>query len=224
MGRSGAPWKSLGAAILLVLFLSLAGLVHAGSARAGVSPHAGGTDQLTVTVGTAFAFTLSTDMVTPGDTVDLTIIQTATTDHTFTLSSAANFALDPNVNSTLSVVQFLHAHPPIVNITIPGTPQTIHATFTAPSLGEYQYLCTVSGHFQAGMYGTLGSGEHGSTAAVNNGPGAPVFIIGGSIVALVVAAIVLAFVIGRRQGAMHEMPPERLGYPETAPTDPRGHP
>ena len=42
------------------------------------------------------------------------------------------------------------------------------------------------------------------------------FIISGTIAGLVVLALVLGFVIGRRKGAVHEMPPERLGYPEPA--------
>ncbi|MCI4365916.1 MAG: hypothetical protein L3K10_07675, partial [Thermoplasmata archaeon] len=51
--------------------------------------------------------------------------------------------------------------------------------------------------------------------------GSAVFIIVGTIVVLTVIAIVLGFVVGRRRGAVHEMPPERLGYPEPRlPTEP----
>jgi len=58
-----------------------------------------------------------------------------------------------------------------------------------------------------------------STSA--QGPGAALFIIIGTIVSLVVIALVLGFVVGRRKGAEHEMPPERLGYPEPlAPGEP----
>lgn len=184
-------------------------------------PTAAGTESLTVTVGTAFAFTLSSDEVTPGDTVTVTIVQVGDNEHTFTLLNAPNFQFNwsPTTSDSPSHIEgFLATHPaPLVNVTIPSTQGSQTVSFTAPPFGLYEYLCLVSGHFAAGMWGILGSGEHGSSGSTaNTGPGAPVFIISGTIAGLVVLALVLGFVIGRRQGAVHEMPPERLGYPEPA--------
>ncbi len=85
--------------------------------------------------------------------------------------------------------------------------------------------CLIPGHFP-GMYGLLGSGEPGSGGSISTGPGAAVFIIGGTIAGLVVIAIVLGFVVGKRRGSHDEMPPERLGYPEqptVAPPAPPAH-
>lgn len=176
--------------------------------------HRAATDSLSVTVGSALAFTLSTNQVTPGDTVDLTIVQTDDVAHTFTLLNQSGSLFDPTGNSTAQILAYLAKHPALVNITIPSGQHEATATFTAPPFGEYEYVCLADDHFAGGMYGFLGSGEAGSGGSVNTGPGAPVFIIGGTIVGLVVITIVLAFVIGRREGAKHEMPPERLGYPE----------
>ncbi|MGI0132872.1 MAG: hypothetical protein ACREDK_07285 [Thermoplasmata archaeon] len=204
-------------AVALLLLVALTGTVDGAPARSSSSARpTAGTDPLTVTVGTAFAFTVSTDEVTPGDTVDLTLVQTDDVQHTFTLSSVAGFTF-PSSDSTGDLLTYFAAHPPIVNVTIPAGAATMHATFTAPPFGEYEYVCLVSGHFQLGMYGVLGSGEHGTTLATTSGPGAPVFIIGGTIAGLVVIALVLGFVIGRRKGAVHEMSPERLGYVEVTP-------
>jgi plastocyanin len=37
-----------------------------------------------------------------------------------------------------------------------GPGETVQVTFTAPSKpGKYPYLCTFSGHYQAGMKGVL---------------------------------------------------------------------
>jgi plastocyanin len=169
--------------------------------------------KLTVTVGEALAFTLSTDEVIPGDNVTLTIVQTSDdVDHTFTLSSVAGLTFSPS-NSTSDLVQFIADHPPVVDVTIPAGTTTFTTNFIAPPFGLYAYFCLTPGHFPA-MYGILGSGEHGSTAAPYDGPGAPVFLIGGTIAGLVVVALVLGFVIGRRRGSHDEMPPERLGYSE----------
>jgi plastocyanin len=196
------------AAIVSLLLFAL------GAVEGGPAARPGASDQLTVTVGEALAFTLSTDEVTPGDNVTLTIVQTSTDlGHTFTLSSVAGLTFSAT-NSTVDLLRFVHDHPALVNFTIPAGQTTYTTTFIAPPFGLYAYFCLVAGHFPA-MYGLLGSGEHGSTAAPYDGPGAPVFIIGGTIAGLVVVALVLGFVIGRRRGSHDEMPPERLGYSET---------
>ena len=203
------PW---GAAVGFATVVSLL-LFALGAVEGGPTARPGASDALTVTVGDALAFTLSTDEVTPGDSVTLTLVQTSSgLDHTFTLSSVAGLTFSPS-NTSHDLAVFVHDHPPLVNFTIPAGQSTYTTTFVAPPLGLYAYFCLVPGHFPA-MYGLLGSGEHGSTATPYDGPGAPVFIIGGTIAALVVIALVLGFGIGRRRGAHDEMPAERLGYPE----------
>jgi plastocyanin len=193
-----------------------------GLAAASAPPRPAATEQLQVTVGTAFAFTLSSDEVTPSATVTLTVTQLDDVAHTFTLSSVAGFTFPAGASAT-DIATFFTAHPPLVNVTIPMGQGQSMTTFVAPPFGLYEYICTVGGHFQAGMWGILGSGEHGSSGSVSTGPGAPVFIIGGTISGLVVAALVLGFVVGRRRGSHDEMPPERLGYPESS-TGPRPPP
>ena len=209
----------------MVLALAATVLLGAGGVASATALHAAsvrpaqGSETLTVTVGTALAFTLSTDEITPGDTVTVTIVQTSGTQHTFTLLNATDFQFNwtPTTSDSESHINgFLATHPaPLVNVSISATPGTQTATFVAPAFGLYEYLCLIPGHFGAGMWGILGSGEHGSSGGTaDTGPGAPVFIIAGTIAGLVVLALVLGFVVGRRKGSVHEMPPERLGYPE----------
>ena len=213
------PYGGVAAVLSVVSLLLLSvGLVEASpAARPAAS------DQLTVTVGETLAFTLSTDEVTPGDNVTVTIVQTSSDlGHTFTLSSVAGLTFSA-ANSTQSLETFVAEHQPLVNFTIPAGQATYTTYFTAPPFGLYAYFCLVPGHFPS-MYGLLGSGEHGGAGGISTGPGAAVFIIGGTIAALVVIALVLGFVIGRRRGSHDEMPPERLGYPEPAPeTKPPAH-
>ncbi len=198
----------LGAALSLLLF----GL----GAAAAAAPRPAATGALTVTVGSALSFTLSDNEVTPGDNVTLTIVQTDSVQHTFTLSSVAGLTFTSS-NSSADLLTFVHEHPPLVNISIPPGQATYTSYFIAPPFGEYAYFCLIPGHFPS-MYGLLGSGEPGSGAGISTGPGAAVFIIGGTIAGLVVLAIVLGFVGGKRRGSDDEMPPERLGYPEQAPS------
>lgn len=193
-------------------------LLTAGFVEASPAARPAASDQLTVTVGETLAFSLSTDMVNPGDNVTLTLVQTSSDlGHTFTLSSVAGLAFSAS-NSTGDLDKFVAEHKPLVNFTIPAGQATYTTNFIAPAYGLYAYFCLVPGHFPS-MYGLLGSGEHGSSGGVSTGPGAAVFIIGGTIAGLVVLALVLGFVIGRRRGAHDEMPPERLGYPEKAPAE-----
>lgn len=211
-------WARLTAwAVVLVVAGSLAATLvhptHGPSARFGADA---ASPTLTVTVSSQFAFAVSTNQVNPGDLVHVVILQTDDVEHTFTLSSVPDFSFNPSTNTTADLLAFFHAHTPLVNVTIPsGAGGTYYANFTAPStVAKYEYVCLIPGHFQAGMYGFLGVGESGGGSTSSQTPGAPVFIITGVIVALVVIAIVLGFVIGRRRGSVHEMPPERLGYPE----------
>jgi plastocyanin len=207
------------AAILLVI--SLWGSTGVAAVR-GASPaeaHAAATDSITITVSSAFAFDPSSFEVNPGDTVTLTVEQLGDVQHTFTLSSVANFSFT-NSNSTADLTSFFAAHPPLAYFQInatPGEKQTV--TFKAPPLGVYEYVCEVPGHFQLGMWGDMGSGV---AVGPPPAPTIPVvlYVITGGIAGLVVLAVILGFVVGKREGAKHEMPPERLGYPEPKPPAP----
>lgn len=177
-------------------------------------PHA--SVAVTIMVGSVFSFTPNTIQANPGDTVTLTFVlgSDANSPHTFTLSSVANYSF-PSSETSTQFSQFFAAHAPLVNLDAAGAGSTNSTTFTAPAKGYYEFICLQPGHFSVGMFGYLGSGvTPPNSAPPSTGPGAGVFIIGGTIAALVITAIVLAFVIGRRRGAMHEMPPERLGYSE----------
>ncbi len=205
-----------------LLFIPWVGILQ-GAEPAGV--HAGASTSQTITVDTAFAFTPNNFEVTPGSEVTLTLTQLDSVEHTFTLSSVANYTFGTTNTTSTDLTSFFSKHPPIVSVTFGTTPGwTTTVTFTAPPLGVYEFVCEIPGHFQAGMFGFMGSGVSVSGPAP---PGVPVglYIITGTIVGLVIIAIVLGFVVGQREGSKHEMPPERLGYAEPkTPADAPGRP
>jgi plastocyanin len=205
----------IGAVLLSAFLLGAAATAAAAPApRSAVNLHPGAAVTLTVTVGDGFAFSLSTNEVMPGDIVTVTLVSIGDVTHTFQLSPIPNFMFN-STDSTAHINSFFATHTPLVNLMENGTVGEKHSeTFTAPAYGEYEYVCNQSGHFLEGMWGQLGSGEPGSGSTAVTGPGWQVFAIGGGIASLVVATIVLAFIIGARPGSKHEMPPERLGYPE----------
>src|ERR1700683_2948506 len=211
------------AAALLVVALVLAiSLVPSLSASRSSPPSAGlrtsanRVDYLNVTVSNALVFATSIDEVQPGDMVHVAVTQLGNIPHTFTLSPTAGFTF-PTTDSSSDLDSYFSAHAPIPNIQIASaTPGSVtYGNFTAPPVGVYEFVCEEPGHFPS-MSGLLGVGEAPGSLSTSTGPGAPVYIISGTIIALVITALVLGFVVGKRRGSAEEMPPERLGYPEPA--------
>jgi plastocyanin len=218
MGRHSSRVVAAAAVILLVAAMPIAAALDSPAAAPETGYRGHATDALSVSVADTFVFTPDTMMAqAPGDNVTITVTQLGSTLHTFTLSSVTNYTF-PSSDSPTDIQAYLATHHPLVNLTINGTTGfTVSATFTAPPLGVYEYLCLEPSHFQSGMFGFFGSGVSPAGPA---GPGAPVgvYIIAGVVVSLVVLALVLGFVVGKREGSKHEMPPERLGYPEPSTT------
>jgi hypothetical protein len=144
--------------------------------------------------------------------------------HTFTLLNWSNRSV-PNSFSTDQIGSLIHRFGTLINLTEPNEGSTADGYFTSPSsVGYYEFVCMEPGHFGYGMYGFIAFGEllptNLSFASNTPGPGLAVFIIVGTIVTLTVMAVVLGFVFGQRRGSEHEMPPERLGYPEPPTPEP----
>jgi uncharacterized cupredoxin-like copper-binding protein len=215
---------------LLLIFpsaLAAAGTGAIGSHPLVVHTAAGTFVQMSVGANGALAFTPNAiSNVAPGSAVSIEITNLGAIPHTFTLSSLVNYTL-PYVDNNNLTSTFLVKHPAYFSINITGTTgAVVWANFTAPStIGSYQFFCQIPGHFPSGMEGFLGVGISVGGAPAPMGLGLPVFLIAGTVVGLVILALVLGFVVGQREGPRHAMPAERLGYPEEAAhTPPAGPP
>ena len=171
----------------------------------------------------------SFEMLPTGTMIDLTFFDAdPNSAHTFTIIN------DPNtqIPSSADLPTLLAKYGALVDTYAnpegwgnnSSTADTVN--FAAPATASwYEFVCLESGHFQAGMYGFIAFGENLPSglgcSSGSPGPGLAVFIIIGTIVTLTVLAIVLGFVVGRREGSKYEMPPERLGYPEPPTTAPQ---
>jgi plastocyanin len=214
-----------------------AALVETGPARAASEVHIATSGSVAVTAVSGFSFQPNEfSQVPTGANVSVTFTDADTIGHTFSILDRQGVVIPPStsegdLNSLFATYGALFSH------NLSGSGDHYVGTFTAPSSpGWYEFVCLEPGHFQNGMFGFIAFGmsvpSNLSTAAPSTNPGAPVFIIVGTIVALVVIALVLGFVVGRRRGSTYEMPPERLGYPEpepkeaeapsVPPTEPRG--
>ncbi len=228
-GRMNAR-RSVRAAVSIVVVLSMLGagaiaLAVTAPARAASSVDTDPTGSFSVTAVSGFSFTPNTFQQLPtGATITVTFTDNDAIDHTFTIIGKQGWVI-PASYSTDQIDQLAYGNSPApllrdLNASAAGGPgDQVTGTFTSPATpGWYEFLCTEAGHFQQGMYGFIAFGMNLpgnlTVSAANTDPGAPVFIIVGTIVSLTVIALVLGFVVGRRRGSTYEMPPERLGYPE----------
>jgi plastocyanin len=205
-------------------------LVESAPARAASAIDDQGGSTFSVTAESGFSFTPNAigNLATNG-TVTVTFTDNDVLAHTFTIIGKQGWVIPSSISESAFdtlVWGDNPAHIANANATPAGTStdQNI-TTFTSPGKGWYEFVCTEPGHFQNGMYGFIAFGEpvpsNLSVSAADTNPGVAVFIIVGTIVSLVIIALVLGFVVGRRRGSSDEMAPQRLGYPEpeTAPAD-----
>ncbi len=218
-GRRAIPIVVIAIAIVALGAYGWYGVVAPEAAAQTHLPGSSLPSSLTVTAIAGFRFSPSQTEVANGTTITITFINGDSIPHTFSLSSVPNVAIPPNAayNASGWVGASGTFHPFQVSIYLtPGGENT--TTIPAPALGWYEYICTQPGHFQSGMFNALGFGVAAPSNLTGGGAavqvGWPVYVIAGTIVGLVVLALVLGFAFGQRHGSKYEMPPERLGYPE----------
>jgi len=221
MSQGGYPVRAVAVAISLGLIVAaLAGVALARPAGAqSVKVAASGTIDITAT--STFSYQPNSfEQVPANSTISVSFTDAASIPHTFTIIGREGYQIPSSISETdFNNLVFGKSPAPIYNLNISNTGSQ-PGSFTSPAQGWYEFVCTEPGHFQDGMYGFIAFGmnlpANLTVSSGTPGPGAALFIIIGTIVSLVVIALVLGFVVGRRKGAMHEMPPERLGYPEPA--------
>ncbi len=219
----------------------MAALVATAPARAASGIHINTSPTVQVTAQSGFAFNPNNfNQVPTNTTITVTFTDVDVQDHTFTILGRQGWVLPASASAAeIENLAFGTEYPRLfnANTTSAGAPgDQVTGTFTSPGVGWYEFICTESGHFQNGMYGFIAFGmnlpSNISVTSPDTDPGIAVFIIVGTIVSLVVIALVLGFLVGRRRGDTYEMPPQRLGYAEPdapeaeetppLPNDPRG--
>ncbi len=109
------------------------------------SSSGGGGNSVNVTM-TDFKFTPDTLNVSAGQKVTVNLKNNGSVQHTFTVMKTP---VSGSYTSADASNIFFDSGP-----VDPGASKSV--TFTAPSTaGTYQYICTVSGHLEAGMHGSL---------------------------------------------------------------------
>jgi uncharacterized cupredoxin-like copper-binding protein len=84
-------------------------------------------------------------------TIDMQVFNQGSSTHTFYLEGQSNYTLLPG-----NFTQYFLDHPPLASVNLPTNPgDSVWANFTLTQPGIYEYICTVPGHFAAGMNGFL---------------------------------------------------------------------
>ncbi len=194
-----------------------ASALPAATAPSVSTPSASGTS-FSVTASAPYHFSQSTDEVAANATISLTFANTDSLPHTFSLFSVEGVAIpsDATVNFT-GVAYGGHFYPFLFVLYENVTGTRPSYTFRAPATGWYEFVSSEPGDFAAGMFSAIGFGVPAPSNLTGGGPAVtvswPDYVIAGTIVGLVILGLVLGFAYGQR-GEEHQMPPERLGYPE----------
>lgn len=113
--------------LILLVVLALGAMLLAACGGGGSAPS--GTS-VTITASDDLKFTPNVINAKPGDTVNVSVVNSGKTDHTFVV---------PDLK---------------VSVQIPAG-KTTQVTFTAPAAGTYAFQCDVPGHKEAGMVGQI---------------------------------------------------------------------
>jgi len=147
------------------------------------------------------------EQVPTNATITVTFTDGSDLPHTFTIINKEGWVV-PTSYTTAQVDTLAYGTPAsnLDNGNVSGPGAVNVTTFTSPGPGWYEFICTVSGHFQLGMYGFIAFGTNlpsnltGSGGRTGVGGQLSFNIWDAAIVAVLVAVIVAGYLhIRRRQ-------------------------
>jgi plastocyanin len=99
------------------------------------------------------------EQVPTNATITVTFTDRSDMAHTFTIIGREGWVV-PNSYSPAQIdaLAYGHSPPALENANVSGPGDVNVSTFESPGPGWYEFVCTVSGHFQLGMYGFVAFG------------------------------------------------------------------
>ena len=158
-------------------------------------------------------------------TINVTFTDESDLAHTFTIIGKEGWVI-PDSYTAAQIDNLGYGKTPaaLFNANVSGDGDVATGAFQSPGPGWYEFVCTVSGHFQNGMYGFIAFGEDlpsNLTTPNRVGIGGPISPLEAAAGGGVVILAVLGFVLWRRRRSGPRVP---LPSRETSTTPPRGGP
>ncbi|MGI0068336.1 MAG: hypothetical protein ACREB9_08020, partial [Thermoplasmata archaeon] len=194
--RPHRAWIGTALVVITIGIIALAafgwyGFVVPAATQQQAAPASSAGTSFTVTASAPFHFSPSTDEVAANATITVTFINTDSIAHTFSLFSVQGVAIPSSAVVNFTGVSFGgHYYPFLFVLYENVTGAHPSHTFAAPPIGWYEFVCSESGHFAAGMFSAIGFGVPAPANLTGGGAavavGWPVYVIAGTIVALVI--------------------------------------
>jgi len=168
---------------------------------------------LSVIATTDYHYQPETFQQVPTDTnITVTFTDADVLSHSFTISSREGFVI-PSTYSPAQLDQMFVTYPAIYSSLLNGSGDQSVGTFQSPATpGWYEFVCTVSGHFQNGMYGFIAFGENlpanlttPNRTGLGSGNVSPIEAAGIGIG--VIAVLVLGYLVWVRRQSPPKRPP-----------------
>jgi len=220
------------AVVVLLAGCALMPPIDAAPIRGTETNHVATTDYLYVAATGDYGYTPDTFNDLPAHaTINVTFVDnsTMTDGHTFTILGVEGVQI-PNTDTQTQINALAFGNNPraLFNLNVSSYGDRNVSQFQSPGPGWYEFVCTVSSHFQEGMYGFIAFGmDLPSNLTLPDRVG-----IGGSTLsfspvdAAAIAALVLVFVLGyvvwQRRRASSRMPPAPVRPSKPAAAE--GHP
>lgn len=149
---------ALAVVTIAVVFLAVAFFLPD---SAGVSARPSAADSITVVATADYHYQPDTfQQIATGTTITVTFTDADVLPHSFTISSREGFVIPTSYTPT-QLNQMFVTYPAIYSTLLNGSGEQSVGTFQSPSAaGWYEFVCTVSGHFQNDMYGFVAFGEN----------------------------------------------------------------
>ena len=146
-------------------------------------------------------------------TITVTFTDQSQMAHTFTIIGKEGWVV-PASYGTDQINQLAYGHSPsaLENANVSSYGAVNVTTFLSPGPGWYEFLCTVSGHFQLGMYGFIAFGMNlpaNLTTQNRTGIGGGLTLTeeDGILIGIIGVVAILAIVALNRRGSRRRLPP-----------------
>jgi len=153
-------------------------------------------------------------------TVNVTFTDESNLPHTFTIIGKQGWVVPSSYSSAqIDSLGYGDSPPALFNLNVSSSGDVVSGSFVSPGPGWYEFVCTVSGHFQNGMYGFIAFGvnlpsnltsPNGNRIGLGGGFGS---WVGAVSAVVVVLALIVTFVVWRRRATAARLDANRTRKP-----------